>query len=114
VTLLARVHPLGFPQSISVMAQFSPVGALGGEEQAESRVIAMKNNELSEIARHRALLNVNRVLILVVTIGGQLMDGFQGPDLAGAVTVAAWLWLGTCARFEAKIASRFFDKSTTV
>jgi hypothetical protein len=55
-------------------------------------------------ARQRSLLmNLNRVLIVVLTLGGLLMDGFQIADLLCTVALLVWLWLPLCTRLEARL-----------
>jgi hypothetical protein len=55
-------------------------------------------------ARQRSLLiNLNRVLIVVLTLGGLLMDGLQPADLLCTVALFVWLWLPLCTRLEARL-----------
>ena len=52
-------------------------------------------------ARQRSLLvNLNRIVIFVLTLGGLLMDGFQDSDLPCTVALFLWLWLPLCTRLE--------------
>ncbi len=57
--------------------------------------------------RQRSLLgNLNRGLILVLTLTGLLMDGYQGSDLPCTFAMIVWLWLPLCTRIEANILNR--------
>jgi hypothetical protein len=48
-------------------------------------------------ARQRnRLMNLNRVLIFVLTLGGLLLDGFQIADLLCTLSLFVWLWLPLC------------------
>lgn len=49
------------------------------------------------------LINLNRVLIFVLTLAGLLMDGLQLADLLCTVALLVWLWLPLFTRAEAKI-----------
>jgi hypothetical protein len=48
------------------------------------------------------LSNVNRMIILSLTVAGLLMDGFQYSDIPCTVALIFWLWLPTCTRIETK------------
>ena len=52
------------------------------------------------------LVNMNRVLILVLTLAGLWMDGFSSADLLCSVALCVWLWLPHCARMEASLLHR--------
>ncbi|MEN8131960.1 MAG: hypothetical protein ABFS45_17615 [Pseudomonadota bacterium] len=55
-------------------------------------------------ARQRSrLINLNRVLIFTLTLGGLLLDGFQLADLLGTAALFVWLWLPLCTRLEAHL-----------
>ena len=55
-------------------------------------------------ARQRnRLININRVLILALTLSGLLMDGLQLADLPCALALFVWLWLPLCTRLEAHL-----------
>ena len=55
-------------------------------------------------ARQRSfLVNLNRVLILALTLSGLLMDGLQFADLTCTVALVVWLWLPLCTRVEAHL-----------
>lgn len=55
-------------------------------------------------ARQRSLLiNLNRVLIFALTVGGLLMDGLQLADLPCTLALLVWLWLPLCTRMEAHL-----------
>jgi hypothetical protein len=59
-------------------------------------------------ARQRnRLINLNRVLIFVLSLGGLLMDGLQISDLLCTLALIVWLWLPLCARLEVHLASGF-------
>ena len=45
------------------------------------------------------LINLNRVLIFVLTLVGLLMDGL--------LALIVWLWLPLCTRLEVHLASSF-------
>ena len=62
-------------------------------------------------ARQRSLLiNLNRVLIVTLTLGGLLMDGLQLADLPCTVALFVWLWLPLCTRLEARLLHWVDDK----
>ena len=45
-------------------------------------------------ARQRnRLMNLNRVLIFALTLGGLLLDGLQIADLLCTLALFVWLWL---------------------
>lgn len=48
------------------------------------------------------LSNVNRLIILFLTVSGLLMDGFQSSDIPCSIALVVWLWLPLCTRIEAK------------
>ena len=52
------------------------------------------------------LVNLNRLLILALSVTGLLMDGLQFSDLPCSVALLVWLWLPQCARIEASLLSR--------
>ncbi len=55
-------------------------------------------------ARQRShLMNLNRVLIITLTLGGLLMDGLQFADLLCTVALFVWLWMPQCTRLEARL-----------
>jgi hypothetical protein len=59
-------------------------------------------------ARQRnRLINLNRLLILVLTLVGLLMDGLQISDLLCTLALIVWLWLPLCTRLEVHLASSF-------
>jgi predicted histidine transporter YuiF (NhaC family) len=59
-------------------------------------------------ARQRnRLINLNRLLILVLTLVGLLMDGLQISDLLCTLALIVWLWLPLCTRLEVHLASGF-------
>jgi hypothetical protein len=49
------------------------------------------------------LINLNRVLIFALTLGGLLMDGLQLADLLGTAALFVWLWLPLCTRLETRL-----------
>jgi hypothetical protein len=49
------------------------------------------------------LVNLNRVLVFVLTLGGLLMDGFRIADLLCTLAVCLWLWMPHCTRLEAQL-----------
>lgn len=49
------------------------------------------------------LINLNRVLIFALTLGGMLMDGLQLADLSCTIALFVWLWLPQCTRVEANL-----------
>jgi hypothetical protein len=57
------------------------------------------------------LLNLNRVLIFVLTLVSLLMDGLQVADLFGTLALAVWLWLPLCTRLEAHLLHRIDGKN---
>jgi len=62
-------------------------------------------------ARQRSfLINLNRALILVLTLAGLLMDGVQLSDLPVSVALLVWLWLPLCTRIEASLMRRLSSK----
>jgi hypothetical protein len=65
-------------------------------------------------ARQRnRLINLNRVLIFVLTLGGLLLDGLQIADLLGALALFVWLWLPLCTRLEVRLLHRIDRKNGT-
>lgn len=46
------------------------------------------------------LTNLNRIVILVMTLIGMLMDGYQGADLPIILSLVFWLWLPVCTQLE--------------
>jgi hypothetical protein len=59
-------------------------------------------------ARQRnRLMNLNRVMIFVLTSGGMLLDGIQIADLLCTLALFVWLWMPLCTRLEAYLASSF-------
>ena len=59
-------------------------------------------------ARQRnRLMNLNRVLIFALTLGGLLLDGLQMADLLCTLALFVWLWLPLCTRLEVHLASSF-------
>jgi len=62
-------------------------------------------------ARQRnRLINLNRVLIFVLTLGGLLMDGLQIADLLCMLSLFVWLWLPLCTRLEVQLLQRIEGK----
>jgi hypothetical protein len=62
-------------------------------------------------ARQRnRLINLNRVLIFVLTLGGLLLDGLQIADLLGTLALFVWLWLPLCTRLEVRLLHRIDGK----
>jgi hypothetical protein len=62
-------------------------------------------------ARQRnRLINLNRVLILALTLSGLLMDGLQTADLPCSLALLVWLWLPLCTRLEAHLMNRLDGK----
>ena len=57
--------------------------------------------------QHNRLINLNRLLILVLTLVGLLMDGLQISDLLCTLALIVWLWLPLCTRLEVHLASSF-------
>ena len=57
--------------------------------------------------RRNRLINLNRLLILVLTLVGLLMDGLQISDLLCTLALIVWLWLPLCTRLEVHLASSF-------
>lgn len=56
------------------------------------------------------LVNLNRVLIFVLTLAGLLMDGCQLSDLPCTFALLVWLWLPLFTRVEANILKRVGSK----
>lgn len=48
------------------------------------------------------LSNLNRVIILTLTVASLSMDGFQNADILCPIALIVWLWLPLCTRIEAK------------
>lgn len=46
---------------------------------------------------------INRLMVLMLSLTGLLMDGYDGSDLVFASTLVIWLWLPHCTRIEAQI-----------
>jgi hypothetical protein len=71
----------------------------------------MHNRRTDMNTRQRSrLMNLNRVLIFVLTLGGLLMDGLQIADLLGTLALVVWLWLPLCTRLEAYLLHRIDAK----
>lgn len=49
------------------------------------------------------LKQLNRVLILALTLTGLLLDGLQLADLPCGIALVVWLWLPQCLRLEAQL-----------
>jgi hypothetical protein len=49
------------------------------------------------------LINLNRVLIFALTLGGLLLDGFRIADLLCTLAVCLWLWIPQCTRLETQL-----------
>lgn len=60
--------------------------------------------------QHNRLININRVLILALTLSGLLMDGLQLADLLCTLALFVWLWLPLCTRLEAQMLQWMDDK----
>lgn len=56
--------------------------------------------------QQRYLSNMNRVIILLLSLPGFLMDGFQTADILCSIAVIIWLWLPYCIEIEANIINR--------
>ena len=56
------------------------------------------------------LVNLNRLLILVLTLIGMLMDGYQSADLPIILSLVFWLWLPVCTRLEESAFNYIEDK----
>ena len=52
------------------------------------------------------LVNLNRVLIFVMTLLGLLLDGLQIADLLGTLALFMWQWLPLCTRLESHLLHR--------
>ena len=62
-------------------------------------------------ARQRnRLMNLNRVLIFVLTLGGLLLDGLQIADLLCTLALFMWLWMPLCTRLEVHLLHRIDAK----
>jgi hypothetical protein len=60
------------------------------------------------------LMNLNRVLIFVLTSGGLLMDGLQIADLLCSLALVVWLWMPLCTRLEVHLLQRIDAKHGSV
>lgn len=60
--------------------------------------------------QHNRLININRMLILALTLSGLLMDGLQLADLPCTLALFVWLWLPHCTRLEAHLLHRLDAK----
>lgn len=49
------------------------------------------------------LVNLNPLLIFVLTLTGLLLDGCQSASLPYCISLVVWLWLPLCARMEARM-----------
>ena len=56
------------------------------------------------------LVNLNRILIFVLTLIGLLLDGLQIADLLGTLALFMWLWLPLCTRLESHLLRRIDEK----
>lgn len=62
-------------------------------------------------ARQRSrLINLNRILIFVLTLVGLLLDGLQLADLLCTLALFVWLWLPLCTRLEVHLLQRIDEK----
>ncbi len=54
--------------------------------------------------KHRSqLIQMNRVLIFVLSLIGMSMDGYTGADIVLTAALVVWLWLPQCTRIECRI-----------
>lgn len=56
--------------------------------------------------RHRRLVNLNRMLILALSVCGLWLDGVQLADLPCILALFAWLWLPSLTRWERHLLHR--------
>ncbi|MDJ0872854.1 MAG: hypothetical protein QNJ87_13935 [Gammaproteobacteria bacterium] len=62
-------------------------------------------------ARQRCrLINLNRVLIFALTLGGLLLDGLQLADSLCTLALFVWLWLPVCTRLKVHLLQRIDEK----
>lgn len=55
-------------------------------------------------ARQRScLVNINRLLIFALSVGGLLTDGLQLADLSCSMALIVWLWMPVCTRLETRL-----------
>ena len=50
--------------------------------------------------KSKFLANLNRLFILVLTLIGMLMDGYQSAELPIILSLVFWLWLPVCTQLE--------------
>ncbi|MFK8048347.1 MAG: hypothetical protein AB8B81_07940 [Halioglobus sp.] len=62
------------------------------------------------IKQSKYLVNLNRLFILVLTLFGMFMDGFQGADLPMGLALAFWLWLPVCTELEERLVTFLEDR----
>jgi hypothetical protein len=79
-------------------------GTAPAVEQVHNRRTAMNARQ-----RNR-LINLNRALIFVLTLGGLLLDGLQIADLLCTLALFVWLWLPLCTRLEVRLLHRIDRK----
>ena len=53
------------------------------------------------------LVNMNRLLVLIFTLTGLNMDGYQNADLPTTLALIVWLWMPTCTAIEENIFNYF-------
>jgi len=63
--------------------------------------------------QRKRLMNLNRVLIFVLTLGGLLLDGLQIADLLCTLALFVWLWMPLCTRLEAHLLHRIDGKHSS-
>jgi hypothetical protein len=76
-----------------------------GSMQFETQYRSCKKSRISEensmsTQQSKYLTNLNRIVILVMTLIGMLMDGYQGADLPIILSLVFWLWLPVCTQLE--------------
>lgn len=61
----------------------------------------MTKRQESQLISH-----LNRMVVAALSVGGMVLDGFQGADAVLALALALWLWMPECRRFEIQLLGR--------
>ena len=55
------------------------------------------------MTRSKSLFNLNRLMILLFVVLGQMSDGFQSGDFFFFAATVLWIWLPSCVRLETTV-----------
>lgn len=65
-----------------------------------------------EQRRRQFLMQLNRVAILVLSVFGMSMDGFEAADAVLALALVIWLWMPLCIKLESRVFGKSLDDIT--